>query len=532
MAVRRVMHELFPDNLSNGVFEISRVQDWDPKVSLDEWLELEPKAFVTYIPPGDKRVFFISVPENEAHFTRLLTSAFFPDTLLPDPVIGFDKVSARLLKDPSNARRKSSVRTIYRCGQNLFIVCKWFTFGLLHVEEGEKHVYMSNASIKVFHMSSSASVPGMRPPNLQERAFCPRDFSYFTEYVMRPSTTYTVPAMTRYLIVTVKKCYFTVDRLASDVLVEGSIPFDSHRTDEDPINTIPVLSPRSPRPEDDRLQSSAAKRTRRRSPERDLPACSSWSSPREMNQPQDTVTGATEEERYQEWMQELTSCDFLSSDFPLETCVPFATTPGGSSEAYVIPFDPTEMISPQASSDITPQASSDITPQASSDITPQASSDITPQASSDITPQASSDITPQASPGITPQASPGITPQASPGITPQASPDITPQAYSPITPQASADPPRHVTDPPRHVTDTSSRCIVTHLPAPRLWRRTQPGTVAQAHITVFQHRTYLWEDDDAPGMGPTLRAAMSSEAPVLALDLSHMDVPMDFSRPQ
>ncbi|KAG8190815.1 hypothetical protein JTE90_028315 [Oedothorax gibbosus] len=458
MAVRRGLLELFPDNLSNGIFEISRVQDWDLRVSLDEWLELEPKAFVTYIPPGDKRVFFISVPVKEAHFTRLLTSAHSPATLLPDPVIGFDKVGARLLKDPSNARRKSSVRTIYRCDHNLFIVSKWFTFGLLHVEEGEKHVYMSNASIKVFHMSSSASLPGMRPPNLQQRAFCPRDFSYFTEYVMRPSTTYTVPAMTRYLIVTVKKCYFTVGRLASDVLVEGSIPFDSHRTHEDPIYTIPVLSPRSPRPEDDRLQRSAAKRTRRRSPERNLPACSSWSSPREMNEPQpDTVTGTTAEELYQEWMQDLASCDILSSGFLLETySVPFATTPGGSSAAYVIPFDPTETISPQASSVVLP----------------------------------------------------------------------------PRRRLASPDPPRHVTDPPRHVTDTSSRCIVTHLPAPRLWRRTQPGTVAQAHTIVFQHRTYLWEDDDAPGMGPTLRAAMSSEAPVLALDLSHMDVPMDLSQPQ
>ncbi|KAG8174557.1 hypothetical protein JTE90_026880 [Oedothorax gibbosus] len=502
MAVQRELLDLFPDNLSNGIFNISRIQDWDPRVSLNEWLELEPKAFVTYIPPGEARVFFISAPVKEAHFTRLLTSARSPATLLPDPVIGFDKVGARLLKDPSNARRKSSVRTIYMCNNNLFIVSKWFTFGLLRVEEGEQHVYTSNAPIKVFHMPSSAPLPGMRPPNLQQRAFCPRDFSYFTEYVMRPGTTYTVPPITRYLVVTVKKCYFTVGKLASDVLVEGSIPFNSHRTHEDPIYTIPLLSPRSPGPED-RLQRSAAKRTRRRSPERDLPGCSSWSSPREIHEPRpdtvtgterdlpgcsswsspreiheprpdtvtgterdlpgcsswpssiemneprpDTVTGTTAEDGlYQELMQDLASCDILS-DFLLETySVPFATTPGGSSAAH---------------------------------------------------------------PAITPQASSAITPQASAGITPQASPD-----------------------PPRHLTDTSSRCIVAHLPAPRLWRRTQqPGTVAQAHAIVFQHRTYLWEDDDAPGMGPTLRAAMSSEAPVLALDLSHMDVPMDLSRPQ
>ncbi|KAG8181320.1 hypothetical protein JTE90_017490 [Oedothorax gibbosus] len=457
MAVHRELLDLFPDNLSTDIFNISRMQDWDPRVSLNEWLELEPKAFVTYIPPGEARVFFISAPVKEAHFTRLLTSARSPATLLPDPLIGFDKVGARLLKDPSNARRKSSVRTIYMCNNNLFIVSKWFTFGLLRVEEGEQHVYTSNAPIKLFHMPSSAPLPGMRPPNLQRRAFCPRDFSYFTEYVMRPGTTYTVPPITRYLVVTVKKCYFTVGKMASDVLVEGSIPFNSHRTHEDPIYTIPLLSPHSPGPED-RLQRSAAKRTRRRSPERELPGCSSWPSSIEMNEPRpDTVTGTTAEDgHYQELMQDLASCDTLS-DFLLETySVPFATSPGGSNVAYVIHFATTETI----------------------------------------------EISPQASSGITPQAS------------------------SAITPQASADP-------PRHLTDTSSRCIVAHLPAPRLWRRTQqPGTVAQAHAIVFPHRTYLWEDDDAPGMGPTLRAAMSCEAPVLALDLSHMDVPMDLSRPQ
>ncbi|KAG8175928.1 hypothetical protein JTE90_015031 [Oedothorax gibbosus] len=350
MAVHQELIDLFPENLSNDLFRISRMQDWDPRVSLHEWLQLEPKAYVAYIPPGEARVFFISAPVKEAHFTRLLTSARSPATLLPDPLIGFDKVGARLLKDPSNARRKSSVKTIYMCDHNLFIVSKWFTFGLLRVEEGEQHVYTANAPIKLFHMPSSAPLPGKRPPNLQRRAFCPIPRN--TEYVMRPDTTYTVPPGTRYLVVTVKKCYFTVDKMASDVLLEGSIPFNSHRTHEDAIYTVPPLSPRSPGlvPPEDRLQRSAAKRTRRRSPERELPGCSSWPSPMEINEPRpDTVTGTTAEDRhYEELMQDLASCPSFS-DFLLETSttaysVPFATTPGGSSVAYVLPFATTGTI--------------------------------------------------------------------------------------------------------------------------------------------------------------------------------------------
>ncbi|KAG8181308.1 hypothetical protein JTE90_017478 [Oedothorax gibbosus] len=130
MAVNNFL-DVFPQELSTRLFPFYTLRDYDPKVSLNEWLQLEPKAYVAYIPPqGHDRVFFISAPVKDAHLTRLLTSARSPATLLPDPLIGFDKVSARLLKDPSNARRKSSVKTIYMCDHNLFIVSKWFTFGL------------------------------------------------------------------------------------------------------------------------------------------------------------------------------------------------------------------------------------------------------------------------------------------------------------------------------------------------------------------------------------------------------------------
>ncbi|KAG8174881.1 hypothetical protein JTE90_020611 [Oedothorax gibbosus] len=446
MAVHHQLIDLFPQNLSNGLFPISRMQDWDPRVSLHEWIQLNPEAFVTYIPPGDARVFFVSVAVKETHLTRLLTSARSTANVLPDRLISFEKVGARLLKDPNNARRKTSVKTIYRCDHNIFVVSKWFTFGLSVVATGEQHVYTANAPILLFNMPSSAPLPGKNPPNIQRRAFCPRDFPYFTEYVMRPDTSYSVPPGTRYLVVTLKKCYLTVYKVAADALIEGSIPFNSHRTHEDAIYTVPPLSPRSPglvRPED-RLQRSAAKRTRRRSPERELPGCSSWPSPMEINEPRpDNVAGTT-------------------AEVPPPTVFP-------------LPRPLEDPVSRMCS--------------------------LSPRRGRLTSPPGDDDISPLATPDISPLATPDISPLATPGIT--------------------------------SLTDTSSRCIVAPLPAPRLWRRTQHhGTVAQAHATVFPHRTYLWEDDDAPGMGPTLRAAMSCEAPVnLALDLSHVDVPMDLSRP-
>ncbi|KAG8181303.1 hypothetical protein JTE90_017473 [Oedothorax gibbosus] len=215
MAVNHRLIDLFPQNLSNRLFPISRMQDWDPRVTLHEWIQLNPEAYVTYIPPGDARVFFVSVAVKDTHLTRLITSARSHATVLPDRLISFEKVGARLLKDPNNARRKSSVKTIYRCDHNIFIVSKWFTFGLFHVEVGEQHVYTANAPILLFHMPSSAPLPGKTPPNLQRRAFWPRDFPYFTEYVMRPNTTYSVPPGTCYLIITLKKYYFTVDKVQS-----------------------------------------------------------------------------------------------------------------------------------------------------------------------------------------------------------------------------------------------------------------------------------------------------------------------------
>ncbi|KAG8174558.1 hypothetical protein JTE90_026881 [Oedothorax gibbosus] len=118
MAVNRLI-DLFPQNLSNRLFPIYTMQDWDPRISLHEWMQLNPEAYVAYIPPGDARVFFVSVAVKDTHLTRLLTSARSPATVLPDRLISFEKVGARLLKDPNNARRKSSVKTIYRCDHNI-----------------------------------------------------------------------------------------------------------------------------------------------------------------------------------------------------------------------------------------------------------------------------------------------------------------------------------------------------------------------------------------------------------------------------
>ncbi|KAG8197910.1 hypothetical protein JTE90_020289 [Oedothorax gibbosus] len=85
---------------------------------------------------------------------------------------------------------------------------------------------------------------------------------------------------------------------------------------------------------------------------------------------------------------------------------------------------------------------------------------------------------------------------------------------------------------------TGSTCAaVASLPAPRLWRRDwtrRQRTAAQAHAIVFEHRTYFWEDDDAPGMGSTLRADMNDDTTRVAPPLNLMCVepaPLDLSRP-
>ncbi|KAG8181307.1 hypothetical protein JTE90_017477 [Oedothorax gibbosus] len=363
---------------------------------------------------------------------------------------------------------------------------------------------------------------------------------------MRPDTTYTVPPGTRYLIITVKKCYFTVDKVASDVLLEGSVPFNSHRTHVD-VYAVPPPTPRGPalvRPEE-RHHRRAAKRTRRRGPQREESGCSSWPSPTPMEveevrpdtameapgwmHPAQTMEppaswetpreGSTEEARHiEEMLTDLASCASFPDFNLLETnqdatfyisqpdisdgpsslpdqslvtptpfamtsttasCVPFATTSGDSSVIYVS----------SVPFDTTPGGSSvayvlPFATTGSSAAFATVTSDTTPVVTSDTTPVVTSDT-------------------------------------------------------------TSSSCTIgAPLPAPRLWRRTQrQRTAAQAHAIVFSHRTYLWEDDDAPGMGATLRAAMNNdtarEAPLNlhrglspgTLDLSPLDLPLDLSRP-
>ncbi|KAG8179945.1 hypothetical protein JTE90_025268 [Oedothorax gibbosus] len=503
--------------------------DCNPKISLMEWLQLEPKAYVVYIPRGHTRVFFESAPVKEMHLTRLVMSARAPTTLLPDPLIGFEKVNTRLLKDPRNARRNSSVKTIYKCNHNLFIVSKWFTFGLFRVEEGEQHVYTSNASILLYHMSSVVPLPDRRPPTLQRRTFLPYDFPYYTEYVLRPDTTYTVPPGTRYLIITVKKCYFTVDKVASDAVLEGSVPFDSHRT-HGQLYAVPPPSPMGPALVrlEERHHRRAAKRTRCRGPQREEPGCSSWPSPTsmEVEEPRSDTEAPHSPETFvlpDSWetpragsAEEAQTIAEIMADFDLF-----------NQETTTATFE--NIAQPNISDDMSLSDPSLVTPTPFADQEPTITFEniAQPNISDDMSLSDPSLVIP--TPFATAHASNVGTTSAVhvPFVTTAGGSTGTAYFYSVpfdttpggssvayVLPVATSSAVFSDTTPMTSPVVTRSTCAaVASLPAPRLWRRDwtrRQRTAAQAHAIVFQHRKYLWEHDDAPGMGSTLRAAMDN----------------------
>ncbi|KAG8190447.1 hypothetical protein JTE90_009284 [Oedothorax gibbosus] len=91
----------------------------------------------------------------------------------------FNRINTRLLRPPGNTTHNTDVRGLYKLDNNVFIVNKWFTFGLFTVEAGEKHIYRSNSAILLCLMPDVKTQVDRKTPTLNRRSFCPEDYTYF-----------------------------------------------------------------------------------------------------------------------------------------------------------------------------------------------------------------------------------------------------------------------------------------------------------------------------------------------------------------
>ncbi|KAG8172491.1 hypothetical protein JTE90_017572 [Oedothorax gibbosus] len=256
--------DLFPSHISDILFDLNSLKDIDPKHRPQTWLSMDPQHYVAYCPSSnDLRVMFHRFhPFREEHFVRLITTA--RKSIKTENSLSrqdFNRITTRLLRPPGNTTINTDVRALYKLDNNVFVVNALFTFGLFTVKGGEKHIYRSNSAILLCHMPDVRTLEGRNPPTLIRRSFCQEDFTYFKMSVLRPNETYYVPEGTRYLIITLKKSYFIVDKVLAGTEIPGALPFNEHQNYMPDIYNVPPPTPSAPfmRPNDRHKRKAASR---------------------------------------------------------------------------------------------------------------------------------------------------------------------------------------------------------------------------------------------------------------------------------
>ncbi|KAG8172472.1 hypothetical protein JTE90_014817 [Oedothorax gibbosus] len=256
--------DLFPSHISDILFDLNSLKDIDPKHRPQTWLSMDPQHYVAYCPSSkDLRVMFHRVhPFPEEHFIRLIATA--RKSIKTQNSLSrqdFNRITTRLLRPPGNTTINTDVRALYKLDNNVFVVNALFTFGLFTVKEGEKHIYRSNSAILLCHMPDVRTQEGRNPPTLNRRSFCQEDFTYFQMNVLRPNETYYVPEGTWYLIITLKKSYFIVDKVLAGTEIPGALPFNEHQNYMPDIYNVPPPTPSAPfmRPNDRHKRKAASR---------------------------------------------------------------------------------------------------------------------------------------------------------------------------------------------------------------------------------------------------------------------------------
>ncbi|GBN96451.1 hypothetical protein AVEN_181776-1 [Araneus ventricosus] len=141
---------------------------------------------------------------------------------------------------------------------NLFVVKQYFNFGFVTVPSGVGHVFQTSAApMIVFHFRVQRTLDALKDiytpkPSKMHRSLVERDEYFYDRYVLRPRSTYVVPPVINYLILTVQKTLFAVNVMDFETVREFT-DFRTHSSYKFDEYDLPPPSPKGPkmiRPED------------------------------------------------------------------------------------------------------------------------------------------------------------------------------------------------------------------------------------------------------------------------------------------
>ncbi|GFU24396.1 uncharacterized protein NPIL_321271, partial [Nephila pilipes] len=150
------------------------------------------------------------------NFKRTIYEAQVENRFDPDAV-QWEKISQAFLRNPVQTLKNADKRMGFQFN-NMFIVKCFFKFGLRKVEPGMIHlIQTTNVPVLIYELPPS-SRRSQAEPNLYRRSFEPYDQMLYHRTVMKPHTSYPIPAGTQYILMTVQKTVFALDVLPETIL--------------------------------------------------------------------------------------------------------------------------------------------------------------------------------------------------------------------------------------------------------------------------------------------------------------------------
>jgi len=122
---------------------------------------------------------------------------------------------AQRLKRERQGKKNADVRLSFRFDHNMFLVKRYFTFGLRWVMPGTRHVVQTtNVPLLFFALKyehvEKASVVREKLSKIN-RTFIPEDRMKFRQFILMPNQQYVIASNTQYIIVTTQQTLFSVD---------------------------------------------------------------------------------------------------------------------------------------------------------------------------------------------------------------------------------------------------------------------------------------------------------------------------------